>query len=198
MSLTSEEMVLVIPLEHFVNVGYFEGFRRTQGDYATRLLDPAAFRFLPRPQAERDPAFKQIIPYCVLASGDALFHYQRGAGGGEKRLESLHSLGIGGHINPIDSASGRDIYQAAMQRELTEEVEYGNELSRRLFGFIYDPSLAVGQVHLGVVHRIELEAPYAKLKETKLQGGGFESFEKLLLRKKEFETWSQLILEAWN
>ena len=36
-----------------------------------------------------------------------LFHYRRGSGGGETHLRALRSVGVGGHINPVD-ANARD------------------------------------------------------------------------------------------
>jgi predicted NUDIX family phosphoesterase len=194
----AEERVLVVSEEHFRKVGYFEGFRFARDGYEKALLDPAAFRFMHRSQAELDPRFKQIIPYCVLTHLPGIFRYQRTSGGTEKRLASLCSIGLGGHINPEDGQEGdADLYFKGMQRELKEEVEIGEIVQEYLHGFIYDPLLAVGQVHLGVVHLLELKEPSVRLREEKLQDGRFEDLVALRRNRDKFETWSQLILDAW-
>ncbi len=190
----AEEQVLVIPESHFRRVGYFEGYRKSS-DF-TALLDPEHFSFIPRSRAESDPAFKQIIPYCVLCYEDQIFRYQRGSGGTEKRLQARYSIGIGGHINPCDGAIDADVYIAGMQRELHEEVDIGPIIANDLIGFIYDPSTPVGEVHLGVVHRISLKEPRARLRESKLLDGSFEAVSSIIEKAVDYETWSQLVLAS--
>jgi predicted NUDIX family phosphoesterase len=65
--------------------------------------------YVEREIAETTPAWKQVIPYVVVyrtkASGEAeVFLLRRTKGGGEKRLHDKLSIGVGGHINPIDSS----------------------------------------------------------------------------------------------
>ncbi len=122
-----DEKVLVIPTERFRAAGYFHGFRRADLSYRNAILDPTSFQFRPRFEVETDPEFKQLIPYIVLKHGGDLFHYRRGSGGTEKRLQALRSIGIGGHISEADAQGGDDPYQTGMMRELTEEVEIGGE-----------------------------------------------------------------------
>ena len=66
----------------------------------------AEHEFIPRPDAENDPGYKQIIPYVVLRRGDKIFMTRRLKKGGEARLHGLMSIGVGGHINPVDDAAG--------------------------------------------------------------------------------------------
>ena len=58
----------------------------------------------PRPEMEEDPSYRQIIPYVVLTRGDEVLVLRRLKKGGEKRLHGLLSIGVGGHINPVDEA----------------------------------------------------------------------------------------------
>src|SRR3954454_9273568 len=58
--------------------------------------------FRPRPDAEQDPSWKQVIPYVVLRDGDAIFLMRRTRAGGDERLHDRYSIGIGGHVNPQD------------------------------------------------------------------------------------------------
>ena len=193
--LKAAEEVLVIPAERFRAAGAFSGFRRHDPDYLAALLDPAHFRFLPRGAAEGDPSFKQLIPYVVLRCGGMLFHYTRGKGGGEARLRALRSVGIGGHINPEDAGGAADAYRAGMLRELAEEVDVRSPYREHYLGFIYDDSVEVGRVHLGVVHLFELETPDVWPRDPALEGGGFAPLAELARDRAAFETWSRLVFD---
>src|SRR4051794_40076126 len=117
MSDTEVEQVLVVPTAVFHRLGRFQGFSPEVQRYLPALLQPEQLRYLPRPEAENDPSFKQLIPYVVLRCGDQLFHYRRGRAGSEARLRTLRSLGVGGHINPGDG-SQPDAYRAGLEREI--------------------------------------------------------------------------------
>ena len=52
--------------------------------------------------AEESPAFKQLIPYIVLRDGERVFFMQRTDAGGDPRLHGKASIGVGGHLNPVD------------------------------------------------------------------------------------------------
>ncbi|MFO0823015.1 MAG: hypothetical protein U0792_07830 [Gemmataceae bacterium] len=60
------------------------------------------------------------------------------------------------HISEDDARGGVDPYRTGMLRELTEEVQIGCEWKDTLLGFINDDRTPVGNVHLGVVHLVEL------------------------------------------
>lgn len=190
------EQVLVIPTRILHEAGLFQGLTRDVEGYVPRLLDPRHFRYLPRLQAEDDPSFKQIIPYVVLRHGDQLFHYRRGKKGGEKRLQARRSIGVGGHVNPGDDIPGEHPYQQALRREVAEEVFLDTGYREHCLGLINDDSLPVGQVHLGIVHIFELEAPRVRRREAALDESGFAPLDELLRAKADFETWSQFVLEA--
>lgn len=191
---TSEEQVLVIPTRIVHDAGLFQGLSRDIEHYLPRLLDPSVCCFLPRSQAENDPSHKQLIPYIVLKYRDQVFHYTRGKGMGEKRLHGLRSVGIGGHINPVDHAVGKDVYRQGMLREVAEEVTMKTKYRETHFGFINDDSTPVGQVHLGIVHVFELEEPRAERREVDLANAGFALISDLAKAKEQFETWSQFVL----
>jgi predicted NUDIX family phosphoesterase len=190
-----DERVLVIPETHFRAVGYFEGFQTAGEDFAHCLLDATHFSFRARSNVETDPSFKQLIPYVILTCGDRVFHYRRGAKGTETRLQSLRSIGIGGHISEADAAGDGDPYAIGLERELAEEVATPAILRRELLGFIYDPATPVGRVHLGVVHRFELTKPDASARDAALIESGFAPLAALRQAKLEFESWSQLALD---
>ncbi|MEI3063149.1 MAG: hypothetical protein V8S72_09590 [Oscillospiraceae bacterium] len=83
----------------------------------------AEHEFIPRPDAENDPGYKQIIPYVVLRRGDEIFMTRRLKKGGEARLHGLMSIGVGGHINPVDDVDRENVLLRGLERELDEEVE---------------------------------------------------------------------------
>lgn len=195
MSKYAGELVLVVKRELFEELGVFEGLRTDGMDVVVeRLLDPANHFFMDRAEAEEDPSFKQLIPYCVFRHGERILHYTRGKSGGESRLHAKISVGVGGHINPVDADSGRtgpEVYHAAVARELEEELELPGGQCQRIIGLLNDDSNPVGKVHLGIVHLIDLESDAVSSREDALANLGFsplaelngEHFERL-------ETWS--------
>lgn len=189
------EEVLVVPAARLQLAGEFHGFRPFSEDIRRLLLDPTHLSYRPRSAVETDPEFKQLIPYVVLRCGGELFHYTRGAAGTESRLRALRSVGLGGHISRSDGDGAADPYRAGMLRELNEEVEVQGPWTERPFGFIYDGRTPVGQVHIGIVHLVELEEPLVWPREAAIDEAGFAPVRDLLRRRDEFETWSQFVLE---
>ena len=197
-----QEDVLVVPRALFEKAGAFQGFCGDTAAYLPLLLDPKHTSWRPRASVEEDPSFKQLIPYCVLAwrsaDGDErYFAYTRGGGQGEARLRAKRSVGIGGHISSTDGTHGDDTsYEAGMRRELAEEIAIDGGWQTRCVGLINDDSNAVGSVHLGIVHVLELEQPAVAPRESGLMACGFESLAALLADRERFETWSQITLDA--
>jgi len=200
MSSVSNEKVLVVPTTKFHELGYFQGFTTDVGRYIPELLKPENVSFRPRHEVETDPGYKQLIPYMIFCHTDAMgkvhvFRYVRGQGMGEGRLHSKHSIGVGGHISQEDHADGKDVYQIGMIRELEEEVDLQSPYTEHCVGMINDDETEVGKVHLGVVHRFDLEKPALTSRETDLIESGFVPVETLLADLSRFETWSAITLE---
>lgn len=198
---THVEHVLVVPTAEFHRLGYFQGFNRNVARYLPELFDPRHTRFRPRPDMEQDPGFKQLIPYVIFRHRDPqgttfLFQYTRGAGQGERRLHRQRSIGIGGHISSIDGAHFGEAYEEGMRRELAEEVVMEVTCAPRLVGLLNDDLTEVGKVHLGVVHLVELDAPHVRPREADLLDAGFQPLEQILADRSQFETWSQICLDA--
>jgi len=193
-----EELVLAVPRILFEELGTFQGIQLNVESYLRCLLDTRHTRFLPRSQAEEDPRFKQIIPYVLIKRGGSLLHYVRGKGSGEKRLVAKGSIGIGGHINPIDESlfsTGREFYESAVQRELHEELKIEGTFHHGIAALLNDDSTPVGQVHLGIVHLCELSQENVSKGEACITGLQFLTLEELRLRREHLETWSQLCLD---
>jgi predicted NUDIX family phosphoesterase len=196
MSDKSAERVLGLPTERLRLAGTFQGFRPFDEKLFEFLLQPAFLEYRPRGQAETDPTFKQLIPYMVLRCGDQFFHYTRGQSGAEARLRAKRSIGIGGHISADEDSAQADPYRAGMLRELREEIDIQTFFHERPFGLINDDATPVGEVHLGVVHLLDLGEPRVTPREAGIAGAGFAPLRELLARAEEFESWSRLVMEA--
>jgi predicted NUDIX family phosphoesterase len=196
MSKYAGEQVLVVPRALLDEIGTFEGIR-TEGleEAVCRLLDPANHFFMDRAAAELDPTHKQLIPYCVFRHGERILHYTRGKSGGESRLHAQISVGVGGHVNPVDTDDGRtgpQAYHAAVTREIDEELAIAGRHEHRIIALLNDDSNPVGQVHLGIVHLVDLESDEVKAREDALADLGFMPLSELNGAWHErLETWSR-------
>ena len=190
------EHVLVVPTQLFRDLGYFQGFNANVDKYMQKLLDPANTSFRPRNEVEEDPSFKQLIPYCIFRHAGQVFFYKRGKKGGEGRLHSKRSIGIGGHISSTDQLSGDRRYFEAMHREIAEEVFLESGFTDKCVGLINDDETPVGQVHLGIVHIFDLDAAKVRPREESILETGFAQPAELLQVVDEFETWSAICLKA--
>lgn len=200
---TTTEQVLVVPTEVFRRVGYFQGFCGDAERYLEQLLRPEWMSYQPRGAMEQDPNYKQLIPYvifrCQNESGrPLLFAYTRGSGQGETRLHRKRSIGIGGHISSDDgSAVGHEnVYREGLRRELEEEVIIDTAYREKCVGLINDDQTEVGTVHLGVVHIFDVDRPLVRAREADIADASFVPVDQLIEQNSEFESWSQICLEA--
>ena len=119
----SEEQVLVFERKILDDLGTFHGLEFDVEPYLSKIFAPGTLRFMPRSKAEQDPSFKQLIPYVIMTHDGKYLNYVRGKRAGEKRLVGNRSMGIGGHINPIDDevplfgTDYKEVYETAVQRK---------------------------------------------------------------------------------
>ena len=203
MSTAQVERVLVVPTELFRRLGYFQGFSREVDRYLAELISPQHTSYRPRDQVEHDPGFKQLIPYMILRCRDArgedlVFQYTRGTGMGEGRLHRKRSVGIGGHISLVDAGAdaSRNPYLEGMRRELEEEVIVESPYTAQCVGLINDDHTPVGQVHLGVVHILDLQQPAVRPHEDDITQCSFRPIAEILADMTGFETWSEICMRA--
>ncbi|MDA1006217.1 MAG: hypothetical protein O3A87_07010 [Verrucomicrobia bacterium] len=200
MSKNNGEEILVVPRALFDELGAFEGLNLDVDHYLPTLLDPANNHFMDRAAAEIDPGFKQIIPYSLFRHEGRYLHYFRGKSGGEARLHAQGSMGIGGHINPIDTREdhlGRDTYMAGVTREIEEELVLAGEHPHRVVALLNDDSNPVGQVHLGIVHLFELTSDEVSAREAALADLQFRTLEDLRGPLYEgLESWTRFCVDA--
>jgi predicted NUDIX family phosphoesterase len=164
-------------------------------------LAPAAPRWLPRSHAEHDALFKQWIPYVLLEDSTGAFAaYPRL--GGEARLHGLHSLGLGGHVNPVDTppapSAGADFWRttlwAGLHRELEEEFPAAVAGVTTFLGLINEDTGPVGRVHLGAVfhHRLAHNPPPPEGELASLAWLPRKALGASAWPLERFETWSRL------
>ncbi len=198
MSRYQGEQVLVVPREAFNAVGSFNGVRRNPQDYLSAFLRPGVAHYMDRALAEQSPEFKQIIAYAIFCHEGRVLAYARTAKGNETRLHDKYSLGIGGHINPVDGlADSLDTYLAGVEREIREEISFSGSASQQLFAVINDDTNEVGSVHLGIVHRFDLDSDEVSPNEKALDKLAFRSLDELAgpLYDK-LESWSAICVDA--
>ncbi|HML74012.1 MAG TPA: hypothetical protein PKB02_05905 [Anaerohalosphaeraceae bacterium] len=196
--MAQEEQVLVIPRKELEKVGVFHGLMMDTDKYLSSIFAPGVPRFMPRSLAEKDPSFKQIIPYVLMACDGRYLSYVRGKRAGETRLVGNRSIGIGGHINPTDDmALFGDFYETylnAVKREVEEEVTVSTKFTNQIVALLNDDSNEVGSVHLGVVHLWTLDAPEVTRREQMITQMTFMSLPELREAENTLETWSALCL----
>lgn len=190
------ERVLVLPRAHVPGGCDFHGIREADADMLGTLRAAVAERgrYLDRPAAEADPRFKQLIPYVVVRDGESVFLMHRTDAGGDARLHGRASIGVGGHLNPVDA--GEDALMAGLRREWDEELETDWEPEFELLGLLNDDSNPVGAVHLGVVFTVEARGRPVAVREHDKLIGAFVGADALTAGWDRLETWSQLVADA--
>src|SRR6059058_2024026 len=184
------ENVLVIRRNLFEQLGSFQGLNFGSEKYLNLLLSRGNNFFLPRAQAENDSAYKQIIPYVLLAFQDRVLHYVLGKKAGEQRLVAKGSIGIGGHMNESDEslfAWDEQAYRAGVEREVNEEIKIDTQFQDRIVAPLNDDTTEVGRVHLGIVHVFRLAQQKVEKREAMITNLAFLTKAELLNRRDSLE-----------
>lgn len=190
------------------NLDFVDGKLETTPKHFFKRLN-MTFQFMERELAEQDENYVQIIPYIVATQNNKIFIYSRLKKGGESRLHSKLSIGLGGHIDttdlPLDlSRTGTTLVESAAYRELFEELKI--ELTEKIIELIpkgtliYDDSNPVGRVHLGVLYTSDLSNRSVSINEVDKIEGDFKSVDEIKQLYTEnperFETWSVIALKS--
>lgn len=197
----NQELIMTVPAHQLFELDYFQGFRRmSEIDYESRIRQNATF--IKRREAETNPRFKQLIPYAIIynPSTKKIFAYQRAVDPKnyqEARLRGKWSIGVGGHIRITDK-SGNPIL-LCLDRELREEIQIKNVISRELKGYLNYDTDEVGTVHFGLVYIIETNEEEIRPKDNELLEGRMMAVEKIKLIRADSsyltETWTQIVLD---
>lgn len=187
------EQVLVVKREKIAR--YIDGKNGLIRSQPQEIFDEimAHHEFMPRAEAEQRPDFKQIIPYVILRRGEEVFVTRRLNKGGEARLHGKISIGIGGHINPVDEQG--DLLMRGLWREIHEEVELGEHGELTPCGYINDDLNEVGSVHLGACFILPVEGEVS-VRETEKLEGLWMTPQELRENYDNMESWTQIALEV--
>ncbi len=167
------ENVLVVRRSLFDQLASFQGLNFEPQKYLDAFLSRGNNFFLPRPEAEINPAYKQIIPYALIAFENKVAYYVRGKKAGEQRLVAKGSIGIGGHMNETDEslfALDEAAYRTGVEREVNEEIKIDRPFDDRIVALLNDDTTEVGRVHLGIVHVFKLAQPKIEKREAMITG----------------------------
>jgi predicted NUDIX family phosphoesterase len=189
---TAEQVLVVRRSDLFPADSAWHGLRTTDLDSYFDTISRLGF-FLPRTQVEHDPAYQQIIPYVVFRHGDRYFVTQRTAAGSDARIHHLYSLGVGGHLNPVDGAT--DPLADGLRREWEEEVDYQGIFAPRLLGLLNDDSNPISSVHFGVIFLIEGSSDQISVRETTKLTGELLTLDELTALGADLEPWARLVLD---
>ena len=189
---SAEEQVLVIRHSDIFPTPPWQGMRTQDLDPYFEAISTHAL-FMPRAQVENDPTYQQIIPYVVFRHQGRYFVTHRKTAGSDARIHHLYSLGVGGHLNPIDGAS--NVLADGMQREWEEEVDYQGTFTPRLLGLLNDDSDPVSSVHLGIIFLVEGDTDEISIRETAKLSGEMLTLDTLSNLGDALETWAQIVLE---
>ena len=184
------EFVLVVPRASLMSDPGWHGIR-AHGLADVEALVVREGRFLPRPEMERDRAWKQVIPYLVLRDGPRYFLMQRTRAGADERLHDAWSIGVGGHVDPGDGDM-----RGGLLREWAEEVEADFVPSFRYVGLLNDDTTDVGAVHVGAVYEADADGRPVAVRETTKLRGAFADPEDVARVADRLESWSRLVFEA--
>lgn len=155
-------------------------------------------RFIYREFAEKDENWRQIIPYCIVSDETSVLMVRRTKKQGEERLHNKTSIGIGGHINPCDAFNYSFLIDTALERELSEELDWwGVEHYPEPIGYIKVNDTAVDRVHFGLVYMVHIMSGKPAIKEDdKMKDVLWVPFDQPeLILESNPETWSKLIVE---
>lgn len=172
-------------------VFYFYDFQVNQRDIV----------IMQRDRLEKDPTYRQVIPYTVVANElGEVFVYRRTAKAGDSRLHNQDSIGFGGHLDLIDVVHNDSVISLegsiarCSDREMQEEL--GISGNSEVFAYIVDDSTEVNRVHVGALSLLEVEKSQVSL-ESKEEGievlGWFRPSD---LDTANLESWSQLATEV--
>ena len=189
MTAKDDELVLGLPREMVPGALGWRGVRAVDfAPYLAAIKRHGTFRR--RGDAEDDSTWKQVIPYLALRDGDDIFLMRRTRAGGDVRLHDRYSIGVGGHINPVDGG-----VMGGLRREWAEEIEADFEPEFTPLGVLNDDENAVGAVHLGLVFSADVGGRPVAIRETDKLEGSFVPLADVGDVAELLETWSALLFE---
>ncbi|MGM0641154.1 MAG: NUDIX domain-containing protein [Thermotogota bacterium] len=191
------EKVWVCPTELIENnFGNLKEFNNIPFVELNKIFENSYFK--KREEVENDESLRQIIPYVVFQkeTGEILV-VKRTKKQSEKRLHDKISVGIGGHINPIDKEveSSEMTFFNGLNREINEELIVHKLNKLEYIGIIYDNSNSVSRVHMGILFLAKVNDAEINEKEN-FENEWLLPSEIIKQNISKMETWSIVSLKA--
>jgi predicted NUDIX family phosphoesterase len=192
------ESVLVVPRAVVTDLQIESGF----------VSDPAVVQaflnatrtqgsFMPREEAERMPDYVQPIPLAYIRHGRRLLVLPGDDRDPSDRLYRRWAVWVGGHIEQSD-AEGGDPIQAGLRRELVEELNVVGLPPPELVGLVGDAGSVRSRMHLGVVHRLQVDDPVLAAALERPEATGENGFARTLLTDIDTLASSHVDMEPWS
>lgn len=149
--------------------------------------------------AEEDETVIQLISVFIVRFQDKYLTFKRTKRLPESRLHGFYSIGFGGHISPEDLKPLFNVFDPHAQpfiiRELSEELKLRYEPEIKFRGLLYDNSMPVSKLHLGIVYDAFLRDKNYEIGEKGfLMNPKFEDIYAIKSRINDFENWSQILI----
>jgi predicted NUDIX family phosphoesterase len=153
--------------------------------------------------AEEDDQLVQLISAFIVRHNDKYLTYKRTRRLPESKLHGYYSIMFGGHITVSEFLPLLRILDPKMKspfvtRELFEElVVKPSAISALEFrGVLYDDSVAVSRLHLGIVYDVSIgTGDYSIGERGFLMDPRIEDLGSIVRRIDDFENWSRIIIE---
>jgi predicted NUDIX family phosphoesterase len=210
----TEELVFAFPTDRLWKLLTYKKKGLIKGNSEVLKMIVQNGLFLRRSELEKDPTFKQIIPYAIISNTEpdppagggirqnqSFYLFKRTSGQTEKRLHNKYSLGVGGHINPDYSMESKEqCLIDELKRELFEEVRLINGCSIddiEFIGFINDDTIPVGRVHIGLLYNIHVSNKEVCINETDKMTADWIDKSNLAEFYKGMETWTKITFDFY-
>jgi predicted NUDIX family phosphoesterase len=196
-----EELVFAFPTDGLWKLMTYKkkGLIKENSEVLIKIVQNGLF--LRRKELEKDPSFKQIIPYGIISNKESFYLFKRTSRQTEKRLHNKFSLGVGGHMNPDDSIESNEHYLIdELKRELFEEVRLLNGClieNIEFIGFINDDTISVGSVHIGLLYDIHVSNKEVYIHEMDKMTADWIDKSNLAEFYEGMETWTKIIFDFY-
>ena len=151
--------------------------------------------------AEQANDLVQLISSFVVRQSNKYLTYKRTKRLPESKLHGYYSIMFGGHITDQEFKPLLSIFDPRMKsmfitRELFEELIVDSISNIEFRGLLYDDSVPVSRIHLGIVYDVSIADPNFSIGERGfLMDPKFEDLDSIVSRIKDFENWSRIIIE---
>ena len=150
----NDKEIAVIPTNTLFKDKQWMGVKEMNEEELFKLLSRNILFKERSEELEKNPRFKQIIPYFVVKNDGKYLYAQRRDKTGDIRLHNSGLVGFGGHLKAGDIQGS---IQQWLQREFSEEVKVSKIDSIRFIGAVNadsDADNGVHLVHIGLLFEI--------------------------------------------